>query len=63
MNKSETQRMVDEAYEAIYFPPEYIPPHITDAIGWAKSNLVLNQMANEGIITRREAMERMEIHE
>ena len=63
MTKSESQRMVEEAYNVIDFPPAYIPPRIKPPAGWNESNLVLMQMANEGIITRREAMERMEIHE
>ena len=62
MNKSESERMVEEAYNVIDFPPEYIPVRHSMP-GWLESNTVLMQMANTGLITRREAMERMEIHE
>ena len=62
LSKSESQRMVEEAYNVIDFPPAYIPPKVTEPMDWMKS-AALAQLVQNGVITRREAMERMEIHE
>ena len=58
-DKSESRRMVEEAYNVIYFPPAYIPPKVTEAMNWMTS-AALMQLVQSGTITRREAMERME---
>ena len=60
MSRPESERMVKEAYESIEYPQIWVkaPPARK---GWETSNLMLMQMANEGIISRRRATELMEL--